>query len=173
MALVKAFRAAGAERRRLSSTFKSEAARQCESWFFLEKTRIFHDLVLWAGAGAMLYWAISLWTAGELTPGARQEIDVALSVLPSDRDEVCATPVTSVHALCVMPRGHRLAALATVHARDLVGESFISLGKTDQTRLAIDKIFEASGVDRRLQIETTQSDIACGFVGQGCGVSIG
>jgi ATP-binding cassette subfamily B protein len=69
MALVKAFRAAGAERRRLSSIFKSEAARQCESWFFLEKTRIFHDLVLWAGAGAMLYWAISLWTAGELTPG--------------------------------------------------------------------------------------------------------
>jgi ATP-binding cassette subfamily B protein len=69
MTLVKAFRTADAERRRLSSVFKSEAAQQRESWFFLEKTRIFHDLVLWAGAGAMLYWAIALWTGGKLTPG--------------------------------------------------------------------------------------------------------
>jgi DNA-binding transcriptional LysR family regulator len=103
---------------------------------------------------------------------ARQEIDVALSVLPSDRDEVRAMPVSLVQALCVIPHDHRLAAKATIDARDLEGESFISLGRTDQSRLAIDKIFDGLGVRRRLQMETTQSDIACGLVAQGCGVSI-
>jgi DNA-binding transcriptional LysR family regulator len=103
---------------------------------------------------------------------ARQEVDVALSVLPSDRDEVRAVPVSSVRALCVMPRDHRLAARKIVTAKDLESESFISLGKSDQTRLAIDKMFDALGVKRRLQMETTQSDMACGLVAEGCGVSI-
>jgi DNA-binding transcriptional LysR family regulator len=103
---------------------------------------------------------------------ARQEIDMAVSVLPGDRDEVEATQIGTLQAVCVMPRAHRLAGSGSVHAGDLEGENFISLGKNDQSRLAIDKIFEGLGVGRRVQMETTQSDTACSFVAQGCGISI-
>ncbi|MBA69149.1 MAG: LysR family transcriptional regulator [Rhizobiales bacterium] len=103
---------------------------------------------------------------------ARREIDVALSVLPSDRDEVEATVINTVNAVCILPVGHRLCDKTVIHAADLDGEAFISLGRNDQSRLMIDKVFEAQGVRRRLQMETTQSDTACGFVAEGSGVSI-
>lgn len=103
---------------------------------------------------------------------ARQEADLAVSVLPSDRDELEATQIGSIHALCVLPRSHRLASRERLTAEDLEGEPFISLGRNDQSRLSIDRIFESAGVTRRMHIETTQSDTACSFVAEGCGISI-
>ncbi|TPM07395.1 MULTISPECIES: LysR substrate-binding domain-containing protein [unclassified Mesorhizobium] len=102
----------------------------------------------------------------------RQDADLALSVLPSDRDEVEAVHIGTLQALCVVPQSHRLAGSARISAKDLGGEPFISLGRNDQSRLAIDKAFESLGVVRRLHIETTQSDTACSFVAEGCGISI-
>lgn len=103
---------------------------------------------------------------------ARRDIDLALSVMPSDREEVDATIVGTLKAVCILPKSHPLRHKAVIHAKDLAGEAFISLGKSDPSRLMIDQAFDALGVQRRLHIETTQSDIACGFVAEGNGASI-
>ncbi|MGE0237297.1 MAG: LysR substrate-binding domain-containing protein [Parvibaculaceae bacterium] len=103
---------------------------------------------------------------------ARKEVDLALSVLPSDRDDVEAEQILALRAVCVLPRRHRLAARAVIAAGDLEGEPFISLGRSDRSRFAVDKVFEALGINRRQQIEATQSEAACAFVAEGCGVSV-
>lgn len=103
---------------------------------------------------------------------ARREVDLALSVLPSDRDEVEGRIVGTLRAVCILPHTHRLRDRDVIHAKDLEGEAFISLGGTDPSRMMIDEVFETLGVNRRLHVQTTQSDIACGFVAEGTGISI-
>jgi ATP-binding cassette subfamily B protein len=66
---VRAFSARRQEYRRLANVFEREAAAQRESWLYLEKTRILHDLCLWLLAGAMLAWVVQLWIGGKVTPG--------------------------------------------------------------------------------------------------------
>jgi ATP-binding cassette, subfamily B, bacterial len=66
---VKAFSARERERRRLAERFAVEAEAQARSWLHLEKTRVVHDVALWAMAGAMLAWAIHLWGQDRVTTG--------------------------------------------------------------------------------------------------------
>jgi ATP-binding cassette subfamily B protein len=66
---VKAFSARARERARLADKFAVEAQAQRQSWMYLEKTRVLHDVCLWAMAGSMLLWAILLWSSGQVTPG--------------------------------------------------------------------------------------------------------
>jgi ATP-binding cassette subfamily B protein len=66
---VKAFSARRRERRRLGHQFGLEAAAQRRSWIYLEKTRAVHDLALCIMAGAMLFWALDLWSSRRITPG--------------------------------------------------------------------------------------------------------
>jgi ATP-binding cassette, subfamily B, bacterial len=67
--VVKAFTARQRERDRLASKFAVEAGTQTRSWLHVERTRVLHDLGLWAIAAGMLAWAIHLWTRGAITPG--------------------------------------------------------------------------------------------------------
>jgi ATP-binding cassette, subfamily B, bacterial len=66
---VKAFAARARERARLADKFAVEAQAQRQSWLYLEKTRVLHDVCLWGLAGSMLVWAIALWSRGQVTPG--------------------------------------------------------------------------------------------------------
>lgn len=67
---VKAFSGRLRERRRLAERFGREADAQRASWMYMEKTRLLYDIILWAMAGGMLYWALSAWTAGRITTGS-------------------------------------------------------------------------------------------------------
>jgi ATP-binding cassette subfamily B protein len=66
---VKAFSARARERARLADKFAVEAQAQRQSWMYLEKTRVLHDVCLWGMAGSMLLWAVFLWSSGQVTPG--------------------------------------------------------------------------------------------------------
>ncbi|MBV8400807.1 MAG: hypothetical protein JOZ17_19040, partial [Acetobacteraceae bacterium] len=87
-------------------------------------------------------------------------------------EEVESILLHRLPAVCIMPRGHRLAAKRTILAADLAGERFVSLGRQDQSRLLIDKIFDDLQVPRRMQIETGQSEVAFALVASGAGVSV-
>lgn len=103
---------------------------------------------------------------------ATQRVDVGIGLLASDRPDVSSTRLGSYPGVCVFLKDHRLARRKTVHARDLEGENFISLGTEDRSRLKIDKVFENERVHRRIQIEAPQSDIACGLVMHGVGTAV-
>lgn len=103
---------------------------------------------------------------------ATQQADMALSFMPSDREETVSQHVQTLKAVCILPAGHRLAGKAEITPRDLEDEPFVSLGPQDQSRVLIDTLFDDHEVARRISIETGQSDAACTFVAEGIGCSI-
>ncbi len=84
---VKAFSARRREWTRLKGHFQHEAAAQRTSWMYLEKARLIHDVALWAMAGTILFWVVSLWTSGRASPG---DVVIAFTltfrILHSSRD---------------------------------------------------------------------------------------
>ena len=84
--------------------------------------------------------------------------------------EVDTELVHSERAVCIVPRGHRLARKRKVVPSDLTGESFISFASSDVVRVAIDRVFDPEV--RRLEIETSLATAACAMVARGLGVSI-
>ncbi len=103
---------------------------------------------------------------------AAQHIDLGLSIIPGDREEIESRHLHALPPVCILPRGHRLARKKAITAADLAGERFISLGRQDHSRVFIDKIFDDAQVPRLLQIDTGQSESAYGLVANGAGVSV-
>ncbi|MDR5814113.1 MULTISPECIES: LysR substrate-binding domain-containing protein [unclassified Caballeronia] len=103
---------------------------------------------------------------------ATQQVDLGFSVLPGDRPELNSTYVCTLRGVCILPKGHRLAARRLIRAKDLDGEAFVALGPQDHSRFQIDRIFEEADVQRRIQIEVGQSETACAFVANGMGVAV-
>lgn len=103
---------------------------------------------------------------------AAQQIDVGLSIIPGDREEVESRHLHALPPVCILPRGHHLETRKTIRAADLAGERFISLGRQDYSRVFIDKIFDDAQIPRRMQIETGQSEAAYSLVASGAGVSV-
>jgi DNA-binding transcriptional LysR family regulator len=96
--------------------------------------------------------------------------DLGLATYVALPQEVDSELVLSQRAVCIMPRGHRLARKRKIVPADLAGESFISAPPPDVARAIIDKAFDPEV--RRLEIETSLATSMCAMVAQGLGVSI-
>ncbi len=77
-----------------------------------------------------------------------------------------------VRMVAVVPQEHRLARRHILRPRDFENESFVSLGHSAVSRFRIDAIFADHGVNRIMRVETPLSEIACGLVASGIGLSI-
>lgn len=65
-------------------------------------------------------------------------------------------------AVCVVPKGHRLARLGRpLQARDLTGERFVSFMPTSRFRRQLDRVFERARVERDLRHEARTTAAAC------------
>jgi ATP-binding cassette, subfamily B, bacterial len=69
MGLVRAFGAAGRERRRLSGKIEHEMSAHQESLRSLERLRLFHAVCVFAIITGALVWSVLLWRAGDITTG--------------------------------------------------------------------------------------------------------
>jgi DNA-binding transcriptional LysR family regulator len=96
--------------------------------------------------------------------------DLGLAVYVALPQEVDSELVLSQRAVCIMPRGHRLARKRKIVPGDLAGESFISASPPDVARAAIDSVFDPEV--RSLEIETSLATTMCAMVARGLGVSI-
>ncbi|HEY0836264.1 MAG TPA: ABC transporter ATP-binding protein [Azospirillum sp.] len=121
--VVQAFSARTRERERLARTFGIEATAQRRSWLYLEKTRVVHDLCLWVMAGGMLVWAVSLWTAGRITPGDVVLVSaLTFRILHGSRDLAFALVGTTQHfgqiaeTLRVIGQPHAVADAPGAHS---------------------------------------------------------
>lgn len=103
---------------------------------------------------------------------AAQYCDIGLAANVSEARGVDVEPFLEADGVCVLPPGHRLARKRVLRARDLEGESFISLTLEDAARSRIDELFERAGVSRVLSLETQYGATICALVAQGLGVSI-
>ena len=101
-----------------------------------------------------------------------RQAEIGFLRLPvSEAGQVHAGVLTTT-SVCVLPKGHRLLALETIHAQDLRNEDMILLGWRRAPRRDLDVAFSVAGVRPKVRIETHSVTSACGFVAQGIGVSI-
>ncbi|HEV7415995.1 MAG TPA: LysR substrate-binding domain-containing protein, partial [Tianweitania sediminis] len=103
---------------------------------------------------------------------AAQQIDIGLSVLPSDHPHVDAEIIMRFDMICILPAGHPMAERNAIALDDLRNEPFISLARDDCSLMTIDRAFQVRGVQKRTAIEVPLSETICGFVANGVGVSV-
>jgi DNA-binding transcriptional LysR family regulator len=103
---------------------------------------------------------------------AAGEFDFALATLPMNVPAARITHLATLRAVCMMPRGSRLAARPIIHAEDLRGENFISQARDALVRRHVDQLFERLGIVRKLDYETQDSAIMFRMVAEGLGVTI-
>ena len=102
----------------------------------------------------------------------QRQCDVGIAGLPLNDPGLRIAFIATASAVCVLPRGHRLAAHEAIGPGDLAGEPFISLGANYRTRQHVDRVFRDAGVARELRLETQLSEMACLLVERGLGVAI-
>jgi len=75
-------------------------------------------------------------------------------------------------AVCVLPRGHKLAARSRITPGDLQGQAFISLRREDDAGQMINRVLGDTDVVPNAALETNLSEAACRLVAAGAGVSV-
>ncbi|CAD5246905.1 MULTISPECIES: LysR substrate-binding domain-containing protein [Halomonadaceae] len=103
---------------------------------------------------------------------ATQQCDAGLIGMQLVDPSVTIRPIASGALRLVMLPDHPLASQPVVNIDDLEGESFVSLGQTQDVRPLIDQVFQQAGIRRRMRIETQLSSVACELVLAGAGVSL-
>jgi len=96
--------------------------------------------------------------------------DLGLASYVPDMPELERELMHQENGLCVVPADHRLSRKRRIQARDLDGETFISLSGTDHTRAQIDAAFVPDR--RRLLLVTPHAATICTMVSMGLGVSV-
>jgi len=85
---------------------------------------------------------------------------------------VTATEIGQTRLVCVLPKGHRLAARAAVDARDLDGLPLVSFSGTLAIGAALESAFAEAGATRRIGVEVGQTFLACALVNAGAGIAV-
>src|SRR5258708_27804206 len=101
-----------------------------------------------------------------------QRCDVGFSMLSMNHKGTHGERLMSTRMVCALPAGHRLCALDTIRPPDLAGERFVAHPHSVESRLRIDTLFAAHGVELKLQMESQVSHAICSFVEAGAGVSL-
>jgi len=99
-------------------------------------------------------------------------LDVGLTSHELEHPELNQLPICRQRYVCVMPRGHRLAAKKMIEPKDLEGERFISFGAESTTRRMIDQMFAEAGVRRTLTLSASMATTVCALVARGLGVAL-
>ncbi|PSH62537.1 LysR substrate-binding domain-containing protein [Phyllobacterium sophorae] len=80
--------------------------------------------------------------------------------------------IASGRKVCVIPKWHALADLATITPKDLRGVPLILIGRNRPNRMKLDEVFRRAGVPQNVKIETHSNNSAFAFAAHGLGVAI-
>jgi DNA-binding transcriptional LysR family regulator len=103
---------------------------------------------------------------------ASGQFDVGFAAEEIETASIITETFAMPPAVCVLPKGHRLAQRNVVHARDLHRESFVTLSRNDRARRRIDAALSEAGVEVRIAVETHYALSVCQFVQNGAGVGL-
>lgn len=101
-----------------------------------------------------------------------QQFDVALATFPVDYPPEHLCNLVSLNGVCIVPTNHELTKAEVIYAEDLAGLPFISIVPDTLLRMKVDQVFDQSGIQRRMMIETQSGASICSLVAVGLGVSI-
>lgn len=103
---------------------------------------------------------------------AQGEVDVGIAQARSNDLSVQRQRVFDLSAVCALPAGHPLALRSSLHARDLQGQTIISLAEGDEFRRLFEATLAAHGVGVRSRIEVALGVMLCALVEAGGGIGI-
>lgn len=98
------------------------------------------------------------------------DIGIALPIRPVGLTQSDQLLVSK--AVCIFPRGHRLARLRTVEPENLSGEDFLLLGPVAATRRDIIESFTERGVKPKVKAEIDIAELAVTLVADGAGIAV-
>ena len=101
-----------------------------------------------------------------------QRCDVGFAILSMNHASGHGERPISTRLVCALPVGHRLCKLNTIRPEDLSGEQFVAPSRSVESRLQIDAMFAAHGVEVRIQMESQVAHALCSFVEAGAGISL-
>ncbi len=111
-------------------------------------------------------------TAG-LTEDVRAgRLDVAIVAWPGQPPGVRRILLGSAPMVLACPAGHRLARRARIGLADLVDETLVDFPPGWGVRMAVDGSFAAAGLERRVTLESGDSQTLIDLVAHGLGVAI-
>ncbi|TSE14038.1 LysR family transcriptional regulator [Mesorhizobium intechi] len=103
---------------------------------------------------------------------ASGSFDIGLAADEVDTSGVLHSVFTTPHAVCVMPKTHRLARKSTITPSDLADEPFLALSPEDTARVAMDKILAEHGVRPRILVETPYGLTIAILAAKGMGIGL-
>ncbi|MBL6929497.1 MAG: LysR family transcriptional regulator [Rhodospirillales bacterium] len=103
---------------------------------------------------------------------AKNQVNLGLAYVPTEQPGVDVRALPIADAVCAVPRNHPLAELPVIHATDLEGADFITLGQSSLLHMHIAAALQSANVQCNSLIETRYASTACAFVARGLGVAI-
>jgi len=81
-------------------------------------------------------------------------------------------PISTHEAICALPPGHPLAAKPSIRARDLHGQPFITMSRTEGVHELVEGIFQQEKVEVATVAECSMSTAACALVENGVAITL-
>jgi DNA-binding transcriptional LysR family regulator len=100
------------------------------------------------------------------------QLDVGISIAPIDVPSARTETIHKAEMVCILPRGHPLAALDIITPSDIGDHTLISYSGTTPVGQMIEAAFRHAGMRRRVDIEVSLSPLACSLVQRGVGVAL-
>ncbi|WP_295852409.1 LysR family transcriptional regulator [uncultured Xylophilus sp.] len=100
------------------------------------------------------------------------QVDLAVSVLPLEHVNLSVQPFTEGRMVCLVPRGHELAAHAAVAIADLARYPLIAHHPSIPFGQLVSAAFRKADVALSTRIDIHQTDVACSLVRSGAGVAM-
>ncbi|GAB7539659.1 LysR family transcriptional regulator [Burkholderia sp. 3C] len=101
-----------------------------------------------------------------------REVDLAIVRLPDPQPGLTMVREFVSEAVCVMPAGHPLAALAEIGPRDLDGVPMVLLWRQSSMRHEVDASFRNARISQAIAAEVHSVSVACAMAERGIGVTI-
>ena len=98
--------------------------------------------------------------------------DIGLVALPVSKTDIITHILQRQHAICAVPKHHRLARKSVINLKDFAGERFIAPVVNSPFRLLIDRAMKRASVELDIQIEVRSQRGICSFVEAGAGVGL-
>lgn len=103
---------------------------------------------------------------------ARGELDIGISQARTEDLSVEKTVLFDLHAVCVLPRHHRLCREDAIRLDQINNEKLLSLSAVDEIRRKFEASMLMAGLTVRSQIDVAIGAMLCRMVGDGHGIGI-
>lgn len=103
---------------------------------------------------------------------ATQQYDIGIAVVPAEASGVKEVTLPVLDTVCMLPKGHPLAAKDVIHAKDLDGVPLLMISDYSITQQRVFRSLEEAGIDLNVILETSFSAPICDLIGRNVGVSV-